>query len=92
MSSGSASQSGSSLSTEASVSEIVSPENARSPLSISYRTQPKDQTSARLSTGRPRACSGDMYAAVPNSMPSTVPREVIVGDSEALLPPDAGSG
>jgi len=34
--------------------------NGRSPLSISKSTTPKAQMSARLSTGFPRACSGDM--------------------------------
>ena len=47
-------------STAASVSEMVSPSKARVPLSISYSTHPNAQMSARLSTGCPRACSGDM--------------------------------
>ena len=38
--------------------------------------------SARLSTVRPRACSGDMYAAVPRMIPACVMAgEVSVGDS-----------
>jgi hypothetical protein len=44
----------------ASVSVIVSPANALRPLSISYSTQPNAQMSVRLSTARPRACSGLM--------------------------------
>ena len=38
----------------------VSPSNARRPVSISKRTTPNAQMSARLSTARPRACSGAM--------------------------------
>src|SRR6516225_2312138 len=38
--------------------------------------------SARLSTLRPRAASGLMYAAVPRITPATVPSEVMVGDIE----------
>ena len=45
------------------MSLTVSPVNRRVPVSISKRTTPKDQMSARLSTGLPRACSGLMYAA-----------------------------
>ncbi len=36
------------------------PSKSRRPVSISKRTTPKDQMSARLSTALPRACSGDM--------------------------------
>ncbi len=57
---GTAFQSGSSLSTAASVSETVSPGNASVPVSISNSTPPKAQMSARLSTAWPRACSGAM--------------------------------
>ena len=53
-------QSGSRVSTAASTSQTVSPANSRAPVSISKSTTPKAQTSARLSTGLPRACSGDM--------------------------------
>jgi hypothetical protein len=42
------------------VSLTVSPWKSRFPVSISYSTTPKAQMSARLSTGFPRACSGDM--------------------------------
>ena len=38
--------------------------------------------SARLSTGLPRACSGDMYAAVPRMRPAAVPVCARVGDCE----------
>ena len=36
--------------------------------------QPKAQISVRLSTGLPRACSGDMYAAVPRIIPGVSSR------------------
>ena len=45
---------------EARTSADVSPRKARSPVSISKRTHPKAQTSVRLSTDWPRACSGLM--------------------------------
>ncbi len=63
-----------SFSTAASTSLTVSPSNSRRPVSISKSTTPKAQTSARLSTACPRACSGDMYAAVPRIRPAAVPR------------------
>jgi hypothetical protein len=44
----------------------------RRPVSNSNSTTPKAQISARSSTGLPRACSGDMYAAVPRIMPACV--------------------
>jgi hypothetical protein len=80
---GSSDQSGSFISTIASVSETSSPVDGRRPVSISYRTQPNAQMSARLSTALPRACSGAMYAAAPSSMPTPViiAGEVIVGVS-----------
>ena len=34
--------------------------------------------SERASTGRPSACSGDMYSAVPRIVPATVGTDVIV--------------
>src|SRR4030095_16028406 len=59
-----------------------SPSTPRFPVSISNRTQPKAQTSQRLSAGRPFACSGLMYAAVPRITPTpvTIAGVVIVGD------------
>jgi hypothetical protein len=57
---GSRSQAGSSLMTEAMISEAVSPLKSARPVSISKRTTPNDQMSARSSTARPPACSGDM--------------------------------
>ena len=57
---GRACQSGSRSRIRAIVSETVSPLNGFRPESISYRRHPKDQTSLRLSTGLPRACSGLM--------------------------------
>ena len=81
----SAFQSGSVFSTDASVSETVAPSNRRFPVSISHSTTPKPHKSARLSAVVPRACSGDMYAAVPRIMPACVIAGVVsVGDIEAL--------
>jgi hypothetical protein len=57
---GSACHFGSSFRTFASVIEMSSPSNARRPVSISYSIAPNAQMSARRSTVRPRACSGDM--------------------------------
>ena len=44
----------------AMVLDTVSPAKARCPVSASYRTQPKDQMSLRLSSGSALACSGLM--------------------------------
>ncbi len=59
---------------------MSSPAKVRVPLSISNRMQPNENTSVRASTLRPRACSGDMYAAVPRITPSCVAWYVNVGD------------
>ena len=60
-----------------------SPSNGRVPVSISNSTHPNDQMSTRLSTGRPRACSGAMYAAVPTMTPMPVIAGVdSVGESD----------
>ena len=78
---GKSAQSGSRSRIAAMWSETVSPGNAIWPVSISYKTQPNAQTSARLSTALPRACSGDMYAAVPRIIPACViAGDVIVGE------------
>ena len=69
----------------ASVSETVSPAKSCSPVSISYSTTPKAQMSARLSTAFPRACSGDMYAAVPRITPCMVAAPLIVGELAMIL-------
>src|SRR5215468_6210180 len=68
-------QSGSLVMMLASVSETSSREKARVAVSISYSTHPNAHTSDRLSAGRPFACSGDTYAAVPRIMPTLVTRE-----------------
>ena len=52
--------------------KIVSPLNACCPVAISYSTSPNENTSVRASSGSPRACSGDMYEAVPITMPVLV--------------------
>ena len=74
-----------------SVSATDSPSNARRPVSISCSTTPKAQMSARLSAGRPLACSGDMYAAVPRIMPICVARLVSVGEFDGDISPCAPS-
>jgi len=51
---------------------------------ISYSTTPNAQMSARLSTGLPRACSGDMYAAVPRMTPACVAAMLTVGEASEL--------
>ena len=76
--------------TAARTSLTVSPVYIARPVSISAKTTPKAQMSARLSTVFPRACSGDMYAAVPMITPACVARMVSVGES-AGLSPEAGS-
>jgi hypothetical protein len=81
---GSAIQSGSSLSTLASVSDTDSPANACLRLNISYSTAPNDQMSERRSATLPLACSGDMYAAVPKIIPLSVPLN-IVGELESAI-------
>ena len=80
-------------STSASVCEIVSASKSRLLVSISQSTTPKDQTSARLSTGLPAACSGLMYAAVPRMMPVPVMCAglVIVGECDTSGRLAAGS-
>ena len=86
-------QSGSSRVMAESVSVTVSREKAGTPVSISYSTHPNAQMSVRRSTGRPRACSGDMYARVPMIMPASVAAGVAtVGDCDTLGDePAAGS-
>jgi hypothetical protein len=76
------------------VSCTSSPPNARVPVSISNSTAPNAQMSLRLSTARPLACSGLMYAAVPRIIPTPVIMAgvVSVGDIDALDDePAAGS-
>ena len=51
---------GSRSSVAAIVSEVVGPANGDWPVSISNSTHPNAQMSVRLSTVRPRACSGLM--------------------------------
>ena len=48
------------------------PRNGLWPVTISYSTEPKLKMSDRASSGRPSACSGDMYATVPSTVPSSV--------------------
>src|SRR5262249_3139855 len=78
-----ASQAGSRARTDARTSVVSSPSKARFPVNISKSTHPNAHTSLRLSAGRPFACSGDIYAAVPRSVPTPViwAGVVIVGDA-----------
>ena len=69
---GSRDQSGSRSTIAASVSANVLLPNALVPVNISYSTHPNDQISVRLSTVKPLACSGLIYAAVPSSVPDCV--------------------
>ena len=57
---GSVSHAGSRSRMAASVSVTVGPRNSARPVSISSSTQPNAQMSVRVSTVRPRACSGLM--------------------------------
>jgi len=84
MPAGSAFHSSSARSTPARMSLTVSPAKSRWPVSISHTITPKAQMSARLSTALPRACSGDMYAAVPRIMPAAVPWAASVGECDKL--------
>jgi hypothetical protein len=63
---------GSSRSTALTTSTIDPPLNAGVPESISYKTAPKLNTSERSSSSLLCACSGDIYAAVPRTVPSIV--------------------
>ena len=81
VSTGSRVQLGVSVRTEATVSPVVVPLNARRPLNISKSTHPKLHMSLRRSTLNPFACSGDMYEAVPRMTPRSVRAEATVGES-----------
>ena len=61
----------------------VSPLNARRPVTISYNIAPNENRSDRASTGSPRACSGDMYGAVPRIAPGV---EVVTDGASATEP------
>ena len=50
----------------------VGPSNGFLRATSSYRTTPRLQISVRASTGKPRACSGDIYATVPITAPGEV--------------------
>ena len=54
------------------VSAAVSRSKGARPATISYRTQPSENTSLRPSATAPRACSGDMYPTVPSTVPGVV--------------------
>jgi len=88
---GSLSKSIGARSTSASVCEMVSASKRRSPVSNSHSITPKDQISARRSTGLPAACSGDMYPAVPMITPASVTPMVRVGEFARLSGPASGA-
>jgi hypothetical protein len=74
------------------VSVTVSRANGRRPVIISHSTTPNAQMSDRLSTGRPQACSGLMYAPVPRITPCVViTGESIVGEFIASATPTAAT-
>src|SRR5688572_24197513 len=64
------------------------PVNGGRPASISYATAPSAYRSARWSTcGSAEACSGAMYAGVPNATPSDVRPEALPDSLTALATP-----
>lgn len=63
------------------------PAKGRCPASTSYSTTPKEKISLRASSGRPDACSGDMYATVPTMIPGRVRVSVTVGVASSDVPP-----
>ena len=67
---GSRRQSAGRVSTAVTVSDVVTPSNARCPDSISNSTQPKAQMSVCESTALPIACSGPMQSVYPARRPS----------------------
>ena len=64
----------------------VSRRNAWRQLASSYRIAPSVNWSERKSTARPAACSGDMYPAVPSTVPIAVCGE---GDSGQVAAPES---
>ena len=77
-------QSGSLFSTAPECRARLRPRTPARPVSISYSTQPNAKMSVRWSTGRPFACSGDMYAAVPRITPAFVAAMLSVGEFERV--------
>ncbi len=67
---------------------LVSPGNARRPVSSSYSTQPNEKMSARASTSFPSSCSGAMYGTVPSTAPGVVAGSSAVS-SDAPAPTSA---
>ena len=67
----------------------VAPANARSPVAISWSTQPSAHRSLRASASRPSSCSGAMYWKVPTIAPSRVSGWATVGEAATVrsLPP-----
>src|SRR5215472_16893650 len=48
------------------------PWKGNAPVAISYSTAPNENRSVRASSSSARACSGDIYATVPNAEPGLV--------------------
>src|SRR4030095_6003463 len=69
---------GASLTMLVSRASFVSAVNGFRPVTISYRTEPKLKMSDRASSLRPSACSGDIYAVVPTTEPSSLAATVVM--------------
>ena len=81
--SGSDCQSGSVLTIAPRMSAPCPHRKLAAPSTLSYKTQPNDQISVRLSSDCARVCSGLNVGAVPRLTPVEVPR-VSVGDSDTF--------
>ena len=64
-----ASGAGSAVRIAAASAAELAPWNGRCPVTISYSSTPTLKRSLRGSSSSPRACSGDMYGAVPTMSP-----------------------
>ena len=82
---------GSSRTTAFSVSRSDSRSKTRLPVSNSYSTAPKLKTSDRTSVALPCACSGDMYDAVPSTVPAMVRVASSVPCARILASPKSSS-
>lgn len=72
--SGTVVRSGSSCTTRRITSAAESPVNGGAPLAAKARVAPSENTSPAGVRSSPRACSGDMYAGVPSTVPVAVSR------------------
>src|SRR5437764_13783508 len=78
---------GSWFKTPAIIDIAFCPRKARLPVTISYSNVPNEKISERGSTRLPWACSGDIYAAVPNTCPG-----LVFGASEVRGASSSGTG